>query len=234
MVAMDCAPQWIVLARILRPQGRRGEVLAELFTDFPDRFQRQPHVWLAPLGFADSPCANLPAAVEATDAPSSSALAATAPSSAPHAAEVASHWLPLGRNAGRIVLHFAGIDSIEQAAHLAGSEVLVPRAERSPLDADAAYISDLIGCTVYDGNQPLGRVTGVEFPTSPDGARRIQDAAPLLAVASPTDEEILVPFARAFLLELDLPARAIRMALPEGLAELNRQPPLPPSRAGGE
>ncbi len=253
MVPMDCAPQWIVLARILRPQGRKGEVLADLYTDFPGRFLRQPRVWLAPQGFADSPAANLPAAAQSAstppcNAPPSAGLPHSAPAhtapapndsaTSPQTAEVASHWLPLGRNAGRIVLLFAGIDSIEQAAQLAGFEVLVPRDERTPLDASAAYISDLIGCTVYDRGQPLGTVARVDFTTTPDGARRIEDAAPLLAVATPSGDEILIPFARAFLLDLDLPARSIRMALPEGLAELNRQPnlqpSLQPSRAAGE
>ena len=38
--------RWLRVARIVRPQGHRGEVLAELLTDFPDRFQQQPTVWL--------------------------------------------------------------------------------------------------------------------------------------------------------------------------------------------
>ncbi len=29
--------EWITLARVVRPQGRRGEVLADLFTDFPEQ-----------------------------------------------------------------------------------------------------------------------------------------------------------------------------------------------------
>ena len=95
---MQSASQWIVLARILRPQGRKGEVLADLFTDFPGRFVRQPRVWLAPQGFADSP---------------SAASTSTEPSPPLQLAEVASHWLPLGKNAGRIVLRFVTIDSIE-------------------------------------------------------------------------------------------------------------------------
>ena len=33
-------PAWVVLAHLLRPQGRKGEVLAELFTDFPERFEK--------------------------------------------------------------------------------------------------------------------------------------------------------------------------------------------------
>jgi 16S rRNA processing protein RimM len=93
-----------------------------------------------------------------------------------------------------------------------------------PLDSDATYISDLIGCTVYDRDQPLGTVASVDFPTTPDGARRLEDAAPLLAITSPNGDEILVPFARTFLIALDPAAKSIRMALPEGLAELNLQP----------
>ena len=206
---MQSASQWIVLARILRPQGRKGEVLADLFTDFPGRFVRQPRVWLAPQGFADSP---------------SAASTSTEPSPPLQLAEVASHWLPLGKNAGRIVLRFAGFDSIELAETLAGKEVLVPLAERMTLDSDATYISDLIGCTVYDREQPLGTVSNVDFPATPDGARRLEDAAPLLAITSPNGDEILVPFVRAFLVAIDPAAKSIRMALPEGLAELNLQP----------
>ena len=44
---------------------------------------------------------------------------------------------------------------------------------------------------------------------------------PLLAVTSPGGDEILIPYATAFLLELDLVARSIRMELPAGLAEIN-------------
>jgi 16S rRNA processing protein RimM len=200
---MEGASEWIVLAHILRPQGRRGEVLADLFTDFPERFAAHPLVWLAPAGFADAPAASFaPAANQC---------------------EVAAHWLPVGRNAGRIVLHFAGVDTIEQAERLAGKDVLVPINERLPLDPGAAYISDLIGSTVYDKEIALGVVTDVEFATSPDGSRRLEEAAPLLSVTSPEGDEILIPFANAFLLELDLDNKAIRMNLPEGLAQINTQ-----------
>ena len=212
MIPMDSAAKWIVLARILRPQGRSGEVLADLFTDFPDRFDSQPRVRLAPLGFCDSPAA-----------------AALEPTPPLQIAEVASFWLPVGRNAGRIVLRFAGFDSIEQAEQLAGFEVLVPLAERTPLADGAAYISDLVGCTVYDRDRPLGTVSSIDFPTTPDGARRLDAAAPLLVLATPTGDQILIPFARAFLIALDPAAKSIRMALPEGLAELNLQPKREPN-----
>ena len=201
MQSIDSISQWIVLAHILRPQGRRGEVLADLFTDFPDRFDQNPRVWLAPAGFADSK----------TGGPTSS-----------QQIEITEHWLPVGKNAGRIVLHFAGVDTIEQAERLAGKEVIVPLTERVPLDEGAAYISDLVGCTVYDRGVALGLVDSVQFPSSADGSRRLEDAAPLLGILSPEGDEILVPFASAFLLGLDVAAKSIRMALPEGLTEINR------------
>jgi 16S rRNA processing protein RimM len=201
---MESPSQWIVLAHILRPQGRRGEVLADLFTDFPERFGQHPQVWLAAQGFAEKAAAGSIAGPPA------------------ESAEVASHWLPVGRNAGRIVLHFAAVDSIEQAERLIGKDVLVPLADRMQLSPGAAYISDLIGCTVYDRGRALGVVDSVEFPTTPDGLRRLEDAAPLLSVASPDGSEILIPFATEFLLELDVAAKSIRMALPEGLAEINQ------------
>jgi 16S rRNA processing protein RimM len=55
-----------------------------------------------------------------------------------------------------------------------------------------------------------------------DGARRMDDAAPLLAVASVDGDEILIPYAKAFLVSVDTEAKRIEMKLPEGLVEINR------------
>jgi 16S rRNA processing protein RimM len=38
--------RFVSVARILRPQGRRGEVAAEMLTDFPERFAGLPRVYL--------------------------------------------------------------------------------------------------------------------------------------------------------------------------------------------
>jgi 16S rRNA processing protein RimM len=42
------APQWVLIAQIARPHGRRGEVVAEILTDFPERFHDRPRLWLVP------------------------------------------------------------------------------------------------------------------------------------------------------------------------------------------
>jgi 16S rRNA processing protein RimM len=200
---MPSAPKWTLLARILRPQGRKGEVLADLFTDFPERFAARPEVWLASSGFID---AN----------PDGAAAAAQEP----RPSKVIAHWLPVGRNAGRIVLHLSGIDSISAAEQLAGTDVVVPSEERMPLEDGAVYISDLVGCTLYDNGIAVGTVEDVQFATTADGTRRLDDAAPLLVVQG-DNGEVLVPFVNEYLVELNTEARFIRMELPEGLARVN-------------
>jgi 16S rRNA processing protein RimM len=193
----DSASSWIVLAHLLRPQGRKGELLAELLTDFPERFESQRRVFLAPPNFAG----------EEAQA---------------RVAEVVSFWLPVGKNEGRIVLQFAGIDSITAAEGVAGLDVIVPYEERLRLDDESEYISDLIGCTVYDGPIAVGVIDDVQFPSTPDGGRRLAEAAPLLAVLSPDGDEILIPFAKAFLVSVNVKERRVDMTLPEGLVEVNR------------
>jgi 16S rRNA processing protein RimM len=47
-VAPDAHPSFITIARIARTRGNRGEVLADLYTDFPDRFNLLHEVWLRP------------------------------------------------------------------------------------------------------------------------------------------------------------------------------------------
>ena len=194
---------WTVLAHLLRPQGRKGELLAELITDFPQLFDHDARVYLAKAAFAGS-------AAEA------------------RSAKVINHWQPVGKNNGRIVLHFEAVDSINDAELLAGLDVLIPSSERLELEDDTEYVSDLVDCVVYDRGLPVGVVTGVDFPTTPDGTRRLDDAAPLLTVEAANGDEILVPYVQSFLLKLDAPGKRIEMELPEGLLDLNRSP------AGGE
>ena len=45
-MAPDAQPSFIAIARIARTRGNRGEVLADLYTDFPDRFNLLREVWL--------------------------------------------------------------------------------------------------------------------------------------------------------------------------------------------
>jgi 16S rRNA processing protein RimM len=176
--------QWVWLARIRRAQGRKGEVFAQILTDFPEKFAQRRRLWL---------------------------LARAAPATSPREVELIAHWL----HKGGIVLHFAGVDSISAAEALAGLIVAIPLAERAPLGEDEVYVADLIGCALVDvaGEQPLpvGEIEDVDRTAGPVALLVVRGAA----------GEVLIPFARSYLRRIDLEARRVEMALPEGLAELN-------------
>jgi 16S rRNA processing protein RimM len=110
-----------------------------------------------------------------------------------------------------LVLKFAGIDSISDAEMLTGCELQVPEAERAKLEPGWAYVSDLVGCAVFDGDREVGQVKDVQF-----GAGE----APLLVVKAGS-KEYEIPYAEAYLTNSDLEHKKIRMKLPEGMLELN-------------
>ncbi len=184
---MTTPEDWVWLARIRHTQGRKGEVFADILTDFPEKFSERKRLWL--LGASVRPATAL----------------------APREVELITHWL----HKGGIVLHFAGVDSISAAEILKGLIVAVPRAERAALGEDEVYTGDLIGCTLVDvaDTKP---VTVGEI----DGVDRTAGRVALLMVRGAAGE-VLIPFAKSYLRSIDLKARRVEMALPEGLVELN-------------
>jgi 16S rRNA processing protein RimM len=112
---------------------------------------------------------------------------------------------------GRLVLKFAGVDSMNDAETLLGCELQVPRSERAGLEAGWTYISDLVGSTVFDGDREVGKVRDIQF-----GAGE----APLLIVQAGS-KLYDIPFAEAYLVKVDLNEKEVRMLLPEGMLDVN-------------
>jgi 16S rRNA processing protein RimM len=112
-----------------------------------------------------------------------------------------------------LVLKFAGVETMTDAEALKGAELQVPRSERAELEPGWTYLSDLIGCTVFDGGREIGPIVDVAF-----GAGE----APLLVVQS-ADAKLPyeIPFAEAYLEEVDVERKQVRMRLPEGLLDVN-------------
>ena len=168
---------FITLARVVKTQGRHGEVAAEIHTDIPGRL----HAGMKILALAD---AGSRRELQIDDV-------------WPH-----KNWL---------VLKFVGVDSISDAEVLIGSELQVPASERAKLEAGAFYVSDLVGCMLFDRGREVGVVSDVRF-----GAGE----APLLVVGAGKNEHE-VPYAQVFLARVDLEHKRIEMNLPEGLLEVN-------------
>ena len=160
---------------MLRTQGRRGEVAAELHTSSRERFSNGSRVFAL-----DKEDRRRELLVE---------------DSWPHK--------------GLVVLKFRAVESISQAETLVGCEIQVPRTERLPLSAGEVYVSDLVGCAVFDRGAEVGRITDVQFGSGD---------APLLVVKAGPKEHLL-PFAAAYLVTLDLEHRRVEMELPEGMLE---------------
>ena len=113
-----------------------------------------------------------------------------------------------------MVLKFIGVESIPDAERLVGCEVQIAASQRAQLQGGAQYVSDLVGCTVFEvsaGATELGAVADVSFGSGD---------APLLVVREGT-RELLLPFAQEFLLKVDIAARRIEMKLPQGLLDLD-------------
>jgi 16S rRNA processing protein RimM len=114
-----------------------------------------------------------------------------------------------------LVLKFQGVETISDAEPLVGAELQLPRSERARLEPGWTYLSDLVGCTVFDGQREIGEIEDVQF-----GAGE----APLLVVRNRQQAAKLpyeIPFAEAYLEKLDLEQKQVRMKLPEGLLEVN-------------
>jgi 16S rRNA processing protein RimM len=169
--------EFVTLGRVVKTQGRRGEVAVELHSDVPGRFRQ---------GLA---------------------LSALARDGGRREVLVVDLW----PHKGALVLKFAGIDSMSDAETLIGCELQVPRSERAQLESGWTYISDLVGCVVFDGVREVGIVKDVQL-----GAGE----APLLVVRA-GKEEREIPYAVVFLKSVDLAGKQIHMQLPEGLLEVN-------------
>jgi 16S rRNA processing protein RimM len=113
---------------------------------------------------------------------------------------------------GLLVLKFEGIETISDAEQLAGAELQLPKSDRGELEPGWTYLSDLIGCRVFDGEREIGPIEDVQF-----GAGE----APLLIVAGAAQLRYEIPFAEAYLERVDLERKQVRMRLPEGLLEVN-------------
>jgi 16S rRNA processing protein RimM len=135
---MTTPEDWVWLAHIRHTQGRKGEVFADILTDFPEKFTDRKRLWLLP----------------GTSGAGSVALT--------REVELVAHWL----HKGGIVLHFAGVDSISAAETLKGLIAAIPHTERAALGEDEVYTGDLIGCALIDvaGTEPVtvGEIEGVD------------------------------------------------------------------------
>jgi 16S rRNA processing protein RimM len=192
--------KFVTVARILRARGNKGEVAAELLTDFPERLPEIKEMFLR------------------------------AENGARRGVVLRLFWVDRN-HPEKGVFHFSGVDSINDAEKLRGLEVQIPFEQRAVLPSGKYFVTDLIGCAVFElpgasaavacspcslAEAPavLGKVRDVYFPG--EG----QPGTPLLALDT-SNGELLVPLAEDICTAIDVSARRIEVRLPEGLRDLD-------------
>jgi 16S rRNA processing protein RimM len=183
----------LTLARLLRPRGIRGEIAAEILTDFPERLTKLREVWLW-----------------------------DGKSAEPRTAKVAKCWLSTSRG-GQAIFHFAGVDSIEDAEKLRGLEVQVPLSERTKLAAGTYYISELVGCEVWTALSKTTAAEAAAAQEKIGDVSGVQEAGTPVLQVETAEGEVLIPLAMEICTKIDVAARRIEVKMPEGLRELNRK-----------
>jgi 16S rRNA processing protein RimM len=191
---------WVQVARIIRPRGNKGEVLAELFTDFPARLSSRLQIFLR-------------------QAPNE-----------PRAIGLQNFWVDRNHPEHGI-FHFEGCSSIDSAEKFRGLEVLIPIADRVKLPAGRYFVSDLIGCSVFENPVAEAKLSSpaCAMEEAPRLVGTVQDVyfpgegtagTPLLQVQTAAGE-LLVPLAEDICRSIDVAGRRIDVTLPEGLSDLN-------------
>ena len=133
------------------------------------------------------------------------------PGSGPHEYEIEE----VRFHQGRPIVRFGGVDTMNDAEALAGSELWLREAELEPLPPGTFYRHDLVGCEVRcKSGEVLGRVTAVEGSI---------DRSYLVV-----DEHMMIPLVADICVAVDLAKRCVTVDPPEGLIDLN--PPVGRSR----
>jgi 16S rRNA processing protein RimM len=166
----------VAIARTVRTRGLRGELVAEVLTDFPERFD----------GLKD--------------------VIAVLPSGERRNLKLANAWF----QKDRIVLGFEGVNSVEKAEALRDADICVTEADAVELDEDEFFDWELEGCEVSN-------VDGAEIGTVRELMRT--GAAEILVVIDESGKEILIPFAEAICIQVDIENKRIVVDPPEGLLE---------------
>jgi 16S rRNA processing protein RimM len=165
----------VAIAKIVKPRGLKGQTVADVLTDFPERFHGLKNVTAL---LPDGTAAEL---------------------------KIEEHWF----QKDRIILKFAGHDSIESVETLRDAEICIAESEAVKLESDEYFDWQLIGSTVItlDG-ETIGTVSSV-----------MRTGGTEVLNVSGTSRDFLIPFAESICVDVDVENKVIRIDPPEGLLE---------------
>jgi len=157
-------------------------------------------------------------------------LSDSAGTAEPRLAGLQSFWMDRN-HPGQGVFHFEGCASISEAEKFRGVDVVIPFEQRVTLPAGKYFVSDLVGCSVFESSleAPVVSSSPCSLASAPALIGTVRDVqmtgedvagTPLLVVAV-RGGELLIPLATDICTRIDPAARRIDVILPEGLRHLN-------------
>ena len=164
----------VAIAKIAKPRGLKGEVVADILTDFPGRFEGLEIV------------------------------TAVLENGERRELKAEDHWF----QNERIVLKFAGVDSVEDAETIRNAEICVAETEAVALEEDEFYDWQLEGCEVVKADgETIGKV------------RELMRTGGTENLVVDGEREYLIPFAESICVEVDVEKKRIVIDPPDGLLE---------------
>ncbi|WFE30815.1 ribosome maturation factor RimM [Solwaraspora sp. WMMD791] len=194
----------LIVGRIGRPHGIRGEVTVEVRTDEPEiRFAVGSVLTTDSTAVRPAP----PAAAPSSGADGASPDGAVRFEVPSRLTIESVRW-----HQGRPLVQFAGVGDRDVAEALRGVLLCVDSAEvDDPDDPDEFRDHQLVGLTaVAPDGQTLGQVTRIDHAPASD----------LLVLRRPDGRSALVPFVRSIVPEVDLPGGRVVVDAPAGLFDL--------------
>jgi 16S rRNA processing protein RimM len=165
----------VAVARIVRSRGLKGEVVAEILTDFPERFE------------------------------SLETVTAVTPEGDRSELRIEKFWF----QNDRVVLKFAGYDTVERGELLRNLEICVPEDEAVELEIGEFFDWQLEGCQVKDvSGEQIGEVREL-----------MRTGGTEILVVDGVEKEFLIPFAESICVAVDIENKVITIDPPEGLLE---------------
>jgi len=108
-----------------------------------------------------------------------------------------------------IVIKTSAVNDRETADSMKGLKLYIHRQEAKPLKEGVYYISDIIGCAVFEEEEPIGIVDDVMRTGSND----------VYAIKKEDGSEILLPALKDVILKVDIEGKRIDIRIPEGLVD---------------
>ena len=107
-------------------------------------------------------------------------------------------------------LTLEGIDNAEKATALKGAEIYLPLNKLPKMSKNEFYIHDLLECKLIDSlHGELGVVEDI-----------IETAGQSLISFTYKGSEVLLPFVKDFVTDVDLSSKTVKTTLPDGLLEI--------------